>query len=181
MIKPGDETFRKLLEFSGPSDKYVNISGIKFIEKQEALSLTLHDHDGGENTTIGFGHYVHRGKINHSHSEDQFRPQISEQEAEGLLETDLQTAKDAVKRLVGVPLTQNQFDALVSFCFNVKKREVENSTLLKMLNGSTSPREFTGDYLGAADQFKFFVRSGTHHPAGLPGRRRAERDLFLRR
>ena len=78
---------------------------------------------------------------------------------------------------MGVPLTQNQFDALVSFVYNAGAGNFESSPLLKMLNGtSLSPRQYTGDYLGAATRL--------HKYEGLRGlgdRRNEEERLFLER
>ncbi len=84
---------------------------------------------------------------------------------------DTQEAVSAINRGVSVPLTQNQFDALVSFTFNVGVYAVENSTLLRVLNAE--------NYSGAADQFARWVRSGGHVSVGLIRRRAAEKALFL--
>jgi lysozyme len=73
--------------------------------------------------------------------------------------------------LVKVPLTQNQFDALVDFVFNVGAHNFEKSTLLIKLNKQ--------DYKGAAEEFPRWNRAAGHVLGGLIRRRGAERTLFL--
>ena len=70
-----------------------------------------------------------------------------------------------------VELTQGQFDALVSFAYNVGSRALSTSTLLKKLNA--------GDIKGAADEFLRWNKSGGKVMPGLTNRRKAERALFL--
>jgi lysozyme len=94
----------------------------------------------------------------------------TEADAEEVLESDLIDVECAVTRLVKVPLTQNQFDALVSFTFNLGQGNFHTSTLLKKLNA--------GDYKGAADQFKYWNKSGGKVLPGLTTRRKMETDLF---
>lgn len=75
-----------------------------------------------------------------------------------------------VTRLVKVPLTQGQFDALVSFAFNLGSRALSGSTLLRKLNDK--------DYAGAAAQFTRWVYANNQVLAGLVRRREAEKRLF---
>jgi len=102
---------------------------------------------------------------------------ISLMEAEQLLANVLSKFEDAVNRLVKVPLTQNQFDALVCFTFNLGEGNLGASTLLKQLNAK--------NYQGAADQFlvwnKGKVNGKLVEVAGLTKRRKAERDLFMKK
>lgn len=90
-------------------------------------------------------------------------------EGEALLKRDLVRFERAVHRLVTVPLTQGQYDALVSFSFNTGSLSV--STLRRKLM-----RE---DYLGAADEFPRWVFAAGRRLAGLVRRRETERVLFL--
>jgi hypothetical protein len=76
-----------------------------------------------------------------------------------------------VNRLVTVPLTQNQFDALVSFTYNLGEGALAESGLLRKLNA--------GDYAGAAPEFAKWVRAGGVILPGLVRRRAAEADLFV--
>lgn len=91
-------------------------------------------------------------------------------EAEAGLRRELAKHEAIVTRLVTVPLTQHQFDALVSFSYNVGK--LGGSTLLKKLNA--------GDTAGAGDQFMAWTKAGGHEQPGLVRRRSAERALFLK-
>lgn len=96
---------------------------------------------------------------------------IAQETADRLLRSSLVSYEQDVLRLVKVEVAQHQFDALVSFVYNVGARVFSTSTLLKKLNG--------GDYTGAADEFLRWVSPGTKVEAGLRRRRKAERELFL--
>lgn len=96
---------------------------------------------------------------------------IAQVTADRLLRSSLVTYEQDVLRLVKVTVNQNQFDALVSFVYNIGARVFSTSTLLKKLNA--------GDYAGAADEFLRWVSPGTKVEAGLRRRRKAERELFL--
>ena len=111
--------------------------------------------------TIGYGHTktCQPGQV------------ISTIKGEELLKEDLVRFERAVNVLVKVPLTQNQFDALVSFAFNVGVGAFKKSTLLRLLN--------QGNYKQAADEFMRWVHGGGVKLAGLVRRRQAERNLFL--
>jgi lysozyme len=101
---------------------------------------------------------------------------ISKDAALSLLNNVLNQVGNTVTNMVKVPLTQNQFDALVDFTYNSGAGNFASSTLLKLLN--------TGDYAGASAQFIRWNRA-TDRATGqlivLPGltrRRSAETDLF---
>lgn len=96
---------------------------------------------------------------------------IKQETAERLLKTGLVSYESDVSRLVKVDLTQGQFDALVSFTYNLGARSLSTSTLLRKLNG--------GDYAGAADEFLRWNKAGGKVLNGLTRRREAERALFL--
>ena len=111
--------------------------------------------------TIGYGH---TGK--------DVKPGMTITEPRGveLLAQDVGRFERAVERLVKVPLAQNQFDALVSFTYNVGEGNLQSSTLLKKLNAK--------DYSGAAAQFDRWNRGGGKVLTGLVRRRAAERKMF---
>lgn len=96
---------------------------------------------------------------------------IKQETAERLLKTGLVSYESDVSRLVKVGLTQGQFDALVSFTYNLGARSLSTSTLLRKLNAS--------DYAGAADEFLRWNKAGGKVLNGLTRRREAERALFL--
>jgi lysozyme len=96
---------------------------------------------------------------------------ISKEVSRFLLALDVAEAEEAVDKFVTVPLTQNQYDALVSFVFNVGVGAFEKSTMLKRLN--------VADYTGASLQFERWVYAGGKIVKGLMNRRHKEKDLFL--
>ncbi|MFH4945096.1 lysozyme [Enterobacter hormaechei] len=96
---------------------------------------------------------------------------IKQETAERLLKTGLVSYESDVSRLVKVGLTQGQFDALVSFTYNLGARSLSTSTLLRKINA--------GDYAGAADEFLRWNKAGGKVLNGLTRRREAERALFL--
>lgn len=96
---------------------------------------------------------------------------ITKEQAERMLLNDVQRFEPEVERLVQVPLTGNQWDALVSFTYNLGAANLESSTLLRLLN--------RGDYAGAAEQFPRWNKAGGKVLPGLVRRREAERVLFL--
>lgn len=75
-----------------------------------------------------------------------------------------------IEKLVKVPLGQEEFDALVDFCYNLGVGAFKSSTLLKKLNA--------GDYLGASEEFLKWDHAGGRVLAGLTRRRHEESDLF---
>jgi len=95
---------------------------------------------------------------------------ITTQEAENMLRRHLERVEAAIERMVTVPLTQGEFDALCSFCYNLGEGALKGSTLLKLLNAS--------DYDGAAQQFERWNKAGGKEVAGLTRRRQAEKRLF---
>lgn len=95
---------------------------------------------------------------------------ITEADASVLLEYTVMVFADEISRYINVPINQNQFDALVSFVYNVGTENFRKSILLKLLNA--------GDYEGCAKQFDRWNRSGGIVLEGLKNRRRAEKALF---
>lgn len=134
-----------------------NKAAIDLIKSFESLRLTAYL-DSVRVPTIGYGHT--RGV--------KMGTTITEEQAEALLEEDLAEACRAVETLVRVPLTDNQFGALVSFQFNLGA--LGKSTLLKFLN--------KGQYAEAAQEFGKWVYAGREKLNGLIRRREAERKLF---
>jgi len=113
-------------------------------------------------STIGYGH-----RLLHS---DSFHNGINELQASNLLACDVRDAEQAVQRLVTVPLTQGQFDALVDFTFNLGAARLAASTLLKSLNA--------GRYDDAAKQLLRWDHAGGQEYPALKARREAEVELW---
>lgn len=115
--------------------------------------------------TIGVGHVVLKNepyKLNEK---------ITKAESEGLLRKDLRRFENAVNSSVIVPVTQNQFDCLCIFSFNVGVSAFRRSSVLKNLNN----RKFTA----AADALLLWNKAGGKVLTGLTRRRKTERELFL--
>jgi len=134
-------------------------NGLALIRQAEGLRLRAYKCPAGV-WTIGYGTTagVKEGLV------------ITKERAEELLREDVKRFEDQVMRLVKVRLTQGQFDALVSFIYNLGAGNLSNSTLLRLLNA--------GDYKGAAAQFDRWTKAGGKELAGLVKRRAAERALF---
>ena len=95
---------------------------------------------------------------------------ITQEEAEQMLESELAEYEGYVEKYVTVPLTQNQFDALVVWVYNLGPTNFRNSTLLKKLN--------EGDYTAAGTEIKRWNKAGGKVLKGLVKRREAEAELF---
>ena len=142
----------------------ISKEGIDFIAHFEGFRSEIY-RDAAGYPTIGYGHLLKEGE------ERKFRKGITRSEGKELLRNDAADAERAVNSYVKVPLNQSQFDALVSFTFNLGAGNLKNSTLLKKLNNN--------DYRGAADELLRWVRAGGRVLAGLQRRRAAERKMFL--
>ncbi len=147
---------------------HVSQNGTALIEKFEGLRLDAYLDPVGI-PTIGYGtiRYPDGHKV-------RLGDRITEQEAEAFLKFECDAVAKGVTHLVKVPLNQNQFDALVSFSYNLGLGSLEESTLLRKLN--------RGDYQGAADEFprwnKGIVNGVKQELKGLTRRRSEERELF---
>src|SRR5471030_715674 len=96
---------------------------------------------------------------------------ISNEQAERMLQNDIARFEPEIERLVKVLLNQGQWDALMSFTYNLGATNLGSSTLLRLLNAK--------DYAGAAEQFPRWNKAGGQVLNGLVKRRAAERALFL--
>lgn len=134
-------------------------SGENLTEQFEGVRLSAYLDSVGV-PTIGYGHTsgVHMGMT------------CTQEQANEWLMQDVQVAVNAVNRLVTVQLTQNEFNALVDFTFNLGVGNLESSTLLKDLNA--------GNFEAAANQFELWDKAGGQVLAGLFRRRIAEKTEF---
>ncbi|MFI9506973.1 glycoside hydrolase family protein [Nocardia sp. NPDC052566] len=113
--------------------------------------------------TIGYGHTGN--DVPHD-----TEAKITPEQAEEYLRSDTGWAQDAVRTKVKVPINQNQFDAMVSFTYNLGAGGFGGSDVLARLN--------EGDYAGAQEKFGLFVNDSNGRVEGLVKRRQAEADLF---
>lgn len=137
----------------------INAAGLALVRAREGLRLEAY-RDGAGIWTIGYGHTkgTKPGDV------------ISAERAELLLEADLMEAEGAVSRLVLVPLTDNQFAALVSFVFNEGESAFTHSTLLKKLN--------EGGYGLVPACLRSWIFAAGKVEQGLVHRRAAEAELW---
>jgi lysozyme len=147
---------------------HLSESGARFIGRFEGFRAHLYN-DAAGHCTIGYGHLVHHGPCNGSEP-GEFKRGLSEQAAEELLRKDAHTAADAVRGSVHVPLNQAQFDALVSFVYNLGAGAFESSTLLKDINAH--------NFAAVPGQLEQWVHAGAQVLPGLVARRKAEARLF---
>lgn len=141
----------------------ISKQGLDLVKSFEGLYLDAYRDEVGV-WTIGYGHTglqhrdgtVFSGRV------------ITRAKADELLAYDMHQFEQRANTLVTVPLTQSQFDAIVSFDFNTGG--LAKSTLLKLLN--------KGDFFGAAGEFDKWNKAGGTVLKGLTRRRHAERDLF---
>lgn len=141
----------------------ISQKGIDLIKRFEGLRLTAYKCSAGVDT-IGYGH-----------TGPDVTPglRITEEEAEKLLWRDTESAQQTVSSFVSVKLNQNEYDALVSFTFNVGPTAFVNSTLLRLLNHGAERKVVAGE-------FARWVKAGSDKPVpGLVRRREEEKKLFL--
>ena len=112
--------------------------------------------------TIGYGW---TGKL-----PDGYIAPLSKAQARSLLRETVGSYEECVRKSVEVGINQNQFDAMVSFTYNLGCANLKSSTLLKKVN--------KGDFAGATKEFPRWNKAGVRVLAGLTRRRKAEADLF---
>ena len=140
-------------------------NGMKLLEQFEGLCLEAYL-DSANIYTIGYGtiKYPDGSKVKKG-------DKITKAQAKQYKLHDLKEFESTVNTSVKVPLSQNQYDALVSLSYNIGSGAFKNSTLLKKLN--------SGDYKGAAEQFLVWNKVNSKKVQGLVNRREAEQKLFL--
>mgnify|MGYP003496419754 CR=1 FL=1 len=152
----------------------ISKNGVQFITDREGSRSKMYLDSAGL-PTIGVGHLLtqsenNSGKINIAGINVIWRNGLSANQIAQLLDQDLDRFENAVNKNVLVPLTQNQFDTLVSFAFNVGASAFAKSTLLKRLNA--------GNYDDVPDQLKRWMFAGGKVINGLINRRALEADLW---
>ena len=144
------------------------------LEQWEGIKQQLYIDSGGE-ATIGIGHLLTRsektsGKISIAGQDVKYESWLSVAECRELLDQDLNVPERTVNSLVFTELNQNQFDALVSFTFNVGDSAFKNSTLLKLLNA--------GSYDKVPEQLRRWNKCNGMIVQGLVNRREKEIALW---
>jgi lysozyme len=135
-------------------------SAREMIEGFEGLRLDAYQDSVGV-WTIGYGHTPATPGQS-----------ITLAQADALMASDLQRFERGLNAsLANVTTTQNQFDAMISFAYNLGLGAIEGSTLFRLHKA--------GDYAGAADEFLKWNHAGGQVLAGLTRRREAERELYL--
>lgn len=137
-------------------------NGISSIKEHEGLRLKAYECQGGVRT-IGYGHAILR-------YEDY--DVITEETANELLAKDIRIAQSYVKKYTKIYLKQNQFDALVSFTFNLGSGNFSKSTLLKYVNKKMHKE--------AAKEFHKWVYAGGNRSKGLIKRRKQEAEMYAK-
>ena len=141
--------------------RQITATGLALIKHFEGCSLKVYMCPAGI-WTIGYGH---TGPLITAKT-----PNITLQEAEELLQHDLHKFEDAVLRLIKRPLTDGQFSALVSFCFNLGSGALQGSTLRMKCNRSDD-EDVPGEFIK-------WVWAGGKKLPGLMKRRKAEAILY---
>ena len=141
--------------------------GLELIKQFEGLSLTPYVCAGGINT-IGYGntYYTNGNKVNLKD------PKITPQQAEELLKHSLSTYEKAVDSFCRDDISQSNFDALVSFAYNLGTGALQKSTLIKKVNAN--PKDVT-----IADEFLKWNKANGRVLVGLTRRRQAEANLYF--
>lgn len=138
-------------------------NGLNLIKRFEGFEPEVYL-DAAGLPTIGYGHLIRKGE------HKMFENGISKVLAEELLAKDVQVAERAVLRLIDVPLTDGQFDALVSFTYNLGSGALQRSTLRRKVN-----RE---EHDEVPAEFMRWVWAGGRKLKGLARRREAEAVLY---
>jgi lysozyme len=133
---------------------------VDFLKDFEDLRTETYLDQGGK-PTICYGHLIKPG--------EQFG-RMNEEECSDLLREDMSRYENAVRENVSVPISQNQYDALVSLSYNIGTGAFKDSTLLRKLN--------SGDYEGAAEQFDVWNKVSGKVSRGLVNRRAKEKNIF---
>lgn len=152
----------------------ISANGLELLEQWEGFKPNVYKDSAGL-PTIGVGHLLTKselssGKIVINGTSVPYSGGLTNQQVLDLLSQDVNPAGQAVNNNVKVTLNQNQFDALVSFTFNVGVGAFTSSTLLKVLN--------QGQYDQVPTQLLRWTRSGGQVVQGLVNRRQNEIKLW---
>jgi lysozyme len=145
--------------YSLPHVYNTNHTAVQIIKEEEQLRLEAYELGGL--WLIGYGHLMLEGE----------KDAITEEEADVFLREDLHWCEEAIERYVKVPVTLNEFSAMVAFCYNVGSGKTRGSSIVKRVNQE--------DRTGAANAFLLWNRMNGVVMKALANRRARERTLFL--
>ena len=146
----------------------ISDNGLNLIKEFEGLELSPYL-DAVYVSTIGWGNTYYENNVKVKMTDNPITEERAEELLRNIVNNDFASF---VNRYVKVDLTQNQFDALVSFIYNLGHVNFRNSTLLKKINNK--------DFIGASNEFMRWNRAGGKVLNGLTRRRLAEKELFLK-
>ncbi len=142
-----------------PAEYNTNHTAVQIIKEEETLQLEAYELGGV--WLIGYGHLMMEGEAD----------VITEEQADAFLREDLHWCEGAIERYVDVPVTLNEFSAMVAFCYNVGSSKTRKSSIVKRVNVDDRP--------GAADAFLLWNRMNGVVMSALAKRRARERTLFV--
>jgi lysozyme len=157
-----------------PNNLELGQEGLDLIKSFEGWEAHSYD-DGVGYQTIGYGHKLTRrekqtGVIETEGGSINWRNGLTKEQGEQILAEDAKNAEHGVSNQVRVKLKQCEYDALVSWTFNLGSGALSSSTMLERLNNS--------DYESVPSEMKRWVFAGGNKLAGLVRRRKAEALLF---
>lgn len=142
-----------------PAEYNTNHTAVQIIKEEETLQLEAYELGGL--WLIGYGHLMMEG-------EDDV---ITEEVADAFLVEDLHWCEGSIERYVTIPVTLNEFSAMVAFCYNVGSGKTRGSSIVRRINDEDRP--------GAANAFLLWNRMNGIVMQALAKRRARERTLFL--
>lgn len=155
---------------ASPTRRSISPAGIALIKEFEGFRAKLYNDSAGH-CTIGYGTLVHRGSCNGSEPAE-YLAGISKERATDLLLQKVRQFEDAINDSVIVTLNQSQFDALVSFVYNIGAGAFRRSTLLRKVNANPAEQ-------GIRAEFLRWVRAGGRVLPGLVSRRERESEVYF--
>jgi lysozyme len=142
-----------------PAAYNTNHTAVQIIKEEETLQLEAYELGGY--WQIGYGHLMLEGE----------KDVITEAEAEALLREDLVWCEGAIECYVSIPVTLNEFSAMVALCYNIGSGRTRGSSVVKKINADDRP--------GAANAFLLWNQMNGKVMQALAKRRARERTLFL--
>ncbi len=153
------DALEPLPAFRMPAEYNTNHTAVQIIKEEETLQLEAYELGGL--WLIGYGHLML----------EEEKDVITEAEADAFLVEDLHWCESAIERYVAIPVTLNEFSAMVAFCYNVGSGKTRGSSIVRRINDEDRP--------GAANAFLLWNRMNGVVMQALAKRRARERTLFL--